>query len=257
MPGRTKETLTPTPRPLVRLRKLLSQRQDGDVRWYYQVGKQLQELLPERWQRNQQHQMKRLAVELKLEKSAPLLLWCARKFAAEYDDQEVERLCREATEAGVSLSRNHVQALVAIKNRQFRRTMEKQCITNHWTTRQLRRKIQEKKGFPPEGGGHIDRPETLDGALQQFMHESRAWLRRCRKVWFQGAEKSSENEVPTINAKMPMDDRENVRYLTERAIQDAEQVRRWAIQAKKELESLAAGKASSTPPARNRHRKTK
>ena len=247
MATRKKEPLAPPPGSLRRLHRLLVELQSDDPLSYYRFGQQLQKSYPERRQNYRQHQMKDLAARLGLEdKSAEILLWCARKFAAEYTEQEAERLCRDAAEAGTSLSWSHVRALLAVQDRRLRRAMEKQCVENRWTTRQLRRKIQEKKGFPPEGGGRIDRPGTLDEAVQQFMQESRAWLRRCRKVWFGEPDATTADKPPVFKAKPKIEDRQKIVDLIDKAITDADTVRQWAIRAKRELEQLRTSVATKT-----------
>jgi hypothetical protein len=190
---------------------------------------------------------------LKIE-SAPELLWCARKFAREYAEEDVKRLVKRSGKKDGTLTWRHMRALLSVKDRPLRDALVTKCVQGEWSVNHLRRKIQEKNGFPAEGGGGIERPQTLDEALQHFMKESQAWLRRCRKVWFKGtAQKPGTNEA-SIRAKV--EDRGNVERLLKEAIKYADDVRHWAIQAKKELESLATSKAS-TPPAQNRQRQTR
>jgi hypothetical protein len=229
---------------LSRAQRLL-RRDERDLVWYHGFGTCVALLYPPGERTYAASTVKELAAKLKLKaESAPELLWCARKFAALYTAAEVAQIAKRSREKGSELAWKHMQALMSVKDRQLRRALTSACIQGQWSVSHLRRKIQEKKGFPKEGGGRIDRPQTLDEAVQQFMQESRAWLRRCRKVWFGEADATTSGELPVFKAKLKIEDHGNIVDLIDKAITDANAVRQWAASAKRELEQLRTSVAA-------------
>ena len=109
----------------------------------------------------------------------------AARFAEEFTDRELDRLCAFClTPGNYPLSVNHIRFVLGVADRATRMRLLKQAAEGGWTAGRLDQKVRaltgEKSG---SGGPRLAPPGDLMDALEQVIKHSDEWLKRHDGIW--------------------------------------------------------------------------
>ena len=163
------------------------------IREYYRLGKRvLKTGLPESGRAAYGENIARnLAEELGVQ---PFRLYRARQFASEYDTKEFIELLKLRFANGMPLTRNHVEALLKVKDRHKRKALLSQVVKQGWSSNRLARLVthssQEKATAERyRNVGRLPRrPQNKREALQQIDIMSTRWKR-----WYKSLPRTKKN----------------------------------------------------------------
>ena len=110
-------------------------------------------------------------------------LWKSRLFWNEYDRSEVRSLCKAETAGNSPLTWSHMLHLLSLDD-DDRLAFQEDCVNGEWSCKELHRRIKEHREPQGQGGRRFRKPNDVETALRQLIHESRTWDRRYSEVWF-------------------------------------------------------------------------
>jgi hypothetical protein len=101
----------------------------------------------------------------------------ARRFAALYNDQQLDELCVLGQKTGRPLSRFHVVQLIRVADRRQRKVLARQCAEESWSVRHLEMEVRRLIGRRTYGGRKHEPPQSVDEALRVTERLASSWLR--------------------------------------------------------------------------------
>jgi len=166
-----------------RLKELVQQPSRHDLLWYHRVGEQVNRLYPADDRGYGESHMPTLAEALGKSASYADTLWKSRLFWNEYDRADVRALSKSETAGGFALSWSHLVLLISLDD-DDRLAFQKKCLSEEWSSKELRQRAKESREPQGQGGRRFQKPKDVETALRQLIHESRTWDRRYHEVWF-------------------------------------------------------------------------
>jgi hypothetical protein len=101
----------------------------------------------------------------------------ARRFAALYNDQQLDELCLLGRTTGRLLTRSHVVQLIRVADRRQRKMLAKECAEESWSVRRLEMEIRRLSGRRTYGGRSHEPPQSVDDALRVTERLAGGWIR--------------------------------------------------------------------------------
>jgi len=203
------------------LKELLKNRR-SDLSWYHQAGRLVAQLVSER--NYGRGEMRKLAKRLGESENFENELYAWRKFAIEYRTADLRAL------KGLNFAR--VQALLSATDPNFRLSLQQKALTEGWSSRDIRRKIQERQGKRSSGGGRPKIPKRTGPrtALQETVRLSKGWLRSCPRALASASTK--------LRRKLGGQDRDQFEQLVKEALDVLQQLESGAKKARAQLQPL-------------------
>jgi hypothetical protein len=166
-----------------RLKELLQHPGRHDLLWYHRVGEQVNRLYPADDRGYGESHMPTLAEALGKSASYADTLWKARLFWNKYERSEVRSLCKLKTANGIVLTWSHMLHLLSLGD-EDRPGFQNDFLNAEWPCKELHRRVKESREPQGQGGRRFQKPQDVETALRQLIHESRTWDRRYNEVWF-------------------------------------------------------------------------
>jgi hypothetical protein len=133
-----------------RLKKLHDLPGQPDLLWYHRVGEQVVALHPSESRDYGQSRIEAIADALREKASYGDKLWKARNCFEKYDRDEVQYLNEPDPDSGYALTWSHMVHLLSLDDPD-RLAFEEDCLNAEWSTRALKRAIDDYR--PPKGRG--------------------------------------------------------------------------------------------------------
>jgi hypothetical protein len=131
----------------------------------------------------------------------------ARRFAALYDDRQLDEVCLLGQTTGRPLTWSHVVQLIRVADRRQRKTLAKQCAESSWSVRRLEMEVRRLVSRRTYGGRSHEPPQSIDEALVVTERMAASWIRWI-SVLKEGQDTASKNRI-TID-KLPKPIREKL-----------------------------------------------
>ena len=173
------------------LHSLFAARRDDDLRWWHGVGRVVGEMFPQAARLHGSGAIELLASDLqpgraRQDKRLVGRLYFARDFAAKVGKTELERLISARNRAGKPLLVYHVRNLLVLASPRDRKELLARCLKENWTTIELRRAIQNRRGRKGHMAGRKPEkvgPLTPHMALRDIYLQARKWMAH-HEAWF-------------------------------------------------------------------------
>ena len=113
----------------------------------------------------------------------------ARQFASSYTEKQLEELCSLRRPDGMSLGRRHVVALLSVKDKRQRRSLQRRAAEEGWGTRRLGEEITVLQGSGSSGGRRPRGPDSVEDAVAQVIKMCERWGR-----WYEGFDITADED---------------------------------------------------------------
>jgi hypothetical protein len=101
----------------------------------------------------------------------------ARKFAKQYNPEQLKTICSLGRKAGRPLTKTHVSRLVVVSNGTLRNKLARECADQCWTVQRLEYEIQRIQPKRAYGGRELNSPQAVDDALVETLRMANRWIR--------------------------------------------------------------------------------
>lgn len=108
-----------------------------------------------------------------------------RLFARKYSPRDLDDLCKLRRPNQLPLHWGCMGYLLSVPTKKERAMMQREAAEKGWTAPEIRREIKRRFGKTP-GEGHgrpMKKPPTPEAVLREMCMGTRAWLKRCQRVW--------------------------------------------------------------------------
>jgi hypothetical protein len=113
----------------------------------------------------------------------------ARQFASSYTEAQLEELCSLRRPDGLPLGRRHAVALLSVKDKRQRRSLQRRAAEEGWGTRRLGEEITVLQGSGSSGGRRPRGPDSVEDAVAQVIKMCERWGR-----WYEGFDITADED---------------------------------------------------------------
>jgi len=181
------------------------------------------------------------------------LIRLSMRFARNYSEADLERLCALVMPSGETLTWSHLRCLLTISEAKQRQDLLDLAVRESWSCTELAHQVKylDEDKEPDSRGRPPTKPKDFDSAVKQQLEHAGQWDRRHSRVWGQQdtslvaqATKLAPEEVTKERLQKAQELAYQLRCVANQAIKQAEaaeQVAREFEQILKKQEEVTAG----------------